>query len=92
MTMTEEPPTDEIEYMPRLKAWEETVEDEHGDFRYTLHQFLLMRRLNLGGEWSDIVREVGREIGENPDWDVEERDTFRNWRAWYFGDRVKTWE
>lgn len=78
MTMTDEPRTEERE-------WWDHPADEHGDFEYTLRQFLLMRRLHLGGEWTDVCNDVSREIAQNPDWDIEERDTYRNWRVWYYG-------
>jgi hypothetical protein len=60
--------------------------DEHGDFKYTLRQYLLMRRLNLGGEWTDVCTEVSREVSEHGyAWDLNAEDTYRNWQGWYYG-------
>lgn len=79
MTMTDEPITDEIK-------WWEYPEDEHGDFKYTLRQYLLMRRLNLGGEWTDVCTEVAREVAVHGyEWDLNATDTYRNWQQWYYG-------
>lgn len=83
--MTEEPRTDN---MPRVTEWQQTQADEHGDFLYTLRQYLLMRRLSLGGDWTDVVSDVSREITENYMWDVDERDSYHNWHNWYHGDRA----
>lgn len=80
MTMTDEPRTDEIK-------WWDYETDEHGDFKYTLRQYLLMRRLHAGGDWTDVCAEVSREIALNYDWDVEATDTYRNWQKWYYGGR-----
>lgn len=59
--------------------------DQHGDFQYTLRQYLLMRRLNLGGEWTDVVYDVTRELTVNHEWDAEAEDTYANWQDWYYG-------
>lgn len=80
-----DPPTDE---MPHVTEWQNTKTDEHGDFLYTLRQYLLMRRLNLGGDWTDVCNDVSREVMQNYTWDVDARDTYSNWTAWYRGDRA----
>lgn len=57
--------------------------DIHGDFKYTLRQFLLMRRNNQGGDWTDVVKDVDYEQRNHPDWDVDDKDTYMNWQRWY---------
>lgn len=59
------------------------VEDEHGDFKYTLRQFLLMRRLHEGGDWTDVVREVSQLLRANDEWDQDELRTYRDHLARY---------
>lgn len=56
---------------------------DHGEFKYTLRQYLLMRKLNRGGDWTDVLREVNEELWRNPEWDAEALNTYDNWRAWY---------
>lgn len=63
-------------------------EFDHGDFKYTLRQYLLMRRLSLGGDWTDVLADVNREIRANPEWDVEELASYDEWRDWYYGSEV----
>ena len=71
-----------------MSEWWEHETDEHGDFKYTLRQYLLMRRLALGGDWTDVVTAVNAEISRNVgEWDVEATDTYRNWQAWYYGGK-----
>lgn len=62
--------------------------DEHGDFEYTLRQYLLMRRHSLGGEWTEIYRDVVYELAHHPAWDADEKDTYANWRTWYYSDQA----
>lgn len=57
--------------------------DVHGDFQYTLRQFLLMRRLHQGGEWTEVVKDVAREIGGREEWDIDARATYRDFTTWY---------
>lgn len=57
--------------------------DQHGDFQYTLRQYLLMRRLQLGGEWTDVVKDVNRGISEHDEWDIDTRATYRDFTTWY---------
>lgn len=57
--------------------------DEHGDFKYSLKQFLLMRRFRLGGDWTDVCSDVSAEITANSEWDIEARDTYMSWQRWY---------
>lgn len=57
--------------------------DIHGNFRYTLRVFLLMRRHNEGGDWNDVVKDVDTEQRHHPDWDVDEKDTYVHWQHWY---------
>jgi len=90
MTATDEPITDQFDYMPRLTEWQQTEADVHGDFHYTLRQYLLMRRLNCGGEWTDVCNDVSDEIMRNYEWDVDARDTYSNWQSWYYGDRGRS--
>lgn len=57
--------------------------DEHGDFKYTLRQYLLMRRNNQGGDWTDVLADVNAETRANPEWNVDCKDTYMNWQDWY---------
>lgn len=57
---------------------------DHGNFRYTLRQYLLMRYLNRGGDWTDVLARVNKELWEHrTDWDGEAMNTYGNWRRWY---------
>lgn len=47
-----------------MSNWWEYPEDEHGDFKYTLRQFLLMYRLNQGGEWTEVLAWASRQLTE----------------------------
>lgn len=85
MTMTDE------DLAPASSTWQQVETDQHGDFEYTLRQFLLMHRLHAGGEWPDVLADVNRMIGNN-EWDVDAKDTYRNWTVWYNGDRETTSE
>lgn len=71
--------------MTSIGGWWNYPEDEHGNFKYTLRQYLLMRRLNLGGEWTDVVKDVDHECRTHSEWDVEAHNTYRDWQAWYDG-------
>lgn len=68
-----------------VTEWKPLEEDEHGDFKYTLRQYLLMRRLQQGGEWPEVVAAVDKQFSRNHEWDVdpESTDTYRNWTTWY---------
>lgn len=70
MTVTEEAP-----------ARDDT--DPHGDFKYTLRQYLLMRRNNHGGDWTDVLADVNAEQRAHPEWDTEAKDTYMNWQHRY---------
>lgn len=58
---------------------------EHGNFQYTLRQFLLLRKHHEGGDWTDTMNAVGSEFHQNPEWDPDWLDTYDNWLSWYYG-------
>lgn len=49
---------------------------DHGDFKYTFRQYLLMRGLNRGGDWTDVCARVAEQLQSRPDWDPDELDTY----------------
>lgn len=71
--------------MPKHEWWD-YPEDEHGDFQYTLRQFLLMYRLNLGGEWEEVTEWTRRQIIEHQ-WDPDDERTYRDHMKWYLLNR-----
>lgn len=56
---------------------------DHGEFKYTLRQYLLMRYLNRGGDWTDVVTQVNQELWDRREWDGEALNTYADWRRWY---------
>lgn len=81
MTVTEEQPV----ASPPLPEYLYPVND-HGDFEYTLRVFLLLRRHQQGGEWTEVVADVDKQQRDHPDWDMETTNTYCDWQAWYFGE------
>lgn len=69
-----------------MSDWWNYPEDEHGDFKYTLRQFLLMYRLNQGGEWGEVLEWASRQLTEQQ-WDPEEQRTYMDWSRWYLLNR-----
>lgn len=61
--------------------------DEHGNFKYTLRQYLLMRQLETRGadEWTAICGDVTKQVLDN-EWDPDALATYDEHQAWFRGE------
>ena len=51
------------------------------DETYTRRQYLLAKSIARGVAWTEAVEKVTAKLAEHPEWDAEERKTYRDWGA-----------
>lgn len=51
------------------------------DESYTRRQYLLMRAMLKGANWESAMEAIGSTVLAHPEWDMEERRTYRDWEA-----------